>query len=267
MAKNSSPKLYQEKRGTLAKLLLKSEGSTNSTMAGPVSHGLTRPSASQQQLLQANASHAPTSSEMAEVQNQASVPSTETGRTQLAQAEAPPRQAFDNYLSGPVGKAKPAVPTSQPSANAGNALPLTQAPQWSITAVGGLQRSLDQGKTWQNVEINTTPSTGAASYATGTQSVNSNVNHQVLKKTVTTVFFRTVTGNGTDVWAGGSNAALYHSMDGGSHWMQVMPSSNGVTLTGDVVGVEFADPQNGKIMTSTPELWTTSDGGQSWHKR
>jgi photosystem II stability/assembly factor-like uncharacterized protein len=72
---------------------------------------------------------------------------------------------------------------------------------------------------------------------------------------------------GTEVWAGGSTGALFHSSDGGNHWTRVVPLFAGSTLTGDVVTVEFSDPQHGKITTSTPEVWTTTDAGQTWQKQ
>jgi len=56
---------------------------------------------------------------------------------------------------------------------------------------------------------------------------------------------------GTDVWAGGSGAILYHSQDAGDHWTRVMPASSGATLTGDIVSLEFLDMQHGKVSTST----------------
>jgi photosystem II stability/assembly factor-like uncharacterized protein len=60
---------------------------------------------------------------------------------------------------------------------------------------------------------------------------------------------------------------LYHSSDAGDHWLRVAPVSSGAMLTGDIVSLEFADLQHGKILTSTGEIWTTSDDGQTWQKQ
>ena len=60
--------------------------------------------------------------------------------------------------------------------------------------------------------------------------------------------------------------ALYHSSDRGEHWTQVTPVAGGESLTGDIVGVEFADSRNGKVITSTRENWNTGDGGVTWHR-
>jgi photosystem II stability/assembly factor-like uncharacterized protein len=89
---------------------------------------------------------------------------------------------------------------------------------------------------------------------------------QMAKATPSIPVFRAVSANGLEVWAGGSAGMLYHSADGGQQWTRVVPSASGVSLTGDVVGIAFADPQHGKIQTSTFELWTTTDAGQTWHK-
>jgi photosystem II stability/assembly factor-like uncharacterized protein len=81
------------------------------------------------------------------------------------------------------------------------------------------------------------------------------------------VIFRAVTAVGPEVWAGGSSAMLYHSLDSGSHWTRVVPlEANGV-LTGDIVSIEFLDPQHGTVATSAGEVWLTSDDGQVWHKQ
>ena len=78
--------------------------------------------------------------------------------------------------------------------------------------------------------------------------------------------FRAVATNGTDVWAGGSGGALYHSRDAGNHWTFVVPESGGAMLTGDIVRLEFSDTQHGRVTTSVPEVWTTSDGGANLAK-
>jgi hypothetical protein len=79
--------------------------------------------------------------------------------------------------------------------------------------------------------------------------------------------FRALAANGSEVWAGGSNAVLYHSLDAGAHWTRVLPSSPGTALTGDITAVDFSDLQHGRITTSTPEVWTTADDGQTWQKQ
>jgi hypothetical protein len=117
------------------------------------------------------------------------------------------------------------------------------APRWMITSAGGLRRSLDAGLTWEDVNIN------AGSIA-GSNPV-----------------FRALAATGSEVWAGGSNAVLYHSLDAGAHWTRVLPSSGGAELTGDITAVDFSDLQHGKITTSTPEVWTTADDGQTWQKQ
>jgi photosystem II stability/assembly factor-like uncharacterized protein len=76
-----------------------------------------------------------------------------------------------------------------------------------------------------------------------------------------------VTSNASDVWAGGSGGALYHTLDGGNRWIRVIPSDAGVGLTGDIVGIQFSDTRNGIVTSSSAEIWTTLDGGQTWHKR
>ena len=79
--------------------------------------------------------------------------------------------------------------------------------------------------------------------------------------------FRAVAANGPEVWAGANDAALYHSTDAGAHWVRVTPSSSSSILTGDIVSLDFPDTQNGRLATSTGEVWTTADNGRSWQKQ
>jgi hypothetical protein len=186
-----------------------------------------------------------------------------------------------------VARAKPAETT--PSANAPKAQPtdayavstidgsnFTQtaalAPEsarWSINAMGGLQRSMDQGKSWQDVEV--TGATGMGSGADMRLAMKSSREKALAKDKADAkhapVLFRAVSANGPDVWAGGSSGHLYHSTDAGVHWVQVVPTWSGVVLTDDIVSLQFADPLQGRIVTSSSEIWTTSDAGQTWQKR
>jgi hypothetical protein len=146
---------------------------------------------------------------------------------------------------------------------------------WTITA-GGLQRSLDQGKTWQSVSVNAPPA-GGLSYALARQSsakaadtkkeTGSVSRDSAAQQVSVPPVFRAVVANGPDVWAGGSGTLLYHSVDSGGHWVRIIPSSGGTTMTGDIVTVDFPDVQHGKITTSAPEVWLTSDDGQTWQKQ
>lgn len=120
-------------------------------------------------------------------------------------------------------------------------------PNWTVNA-GRLQRSFDQGITWQDVNVTASPENGAGPDSAAT-------------------LFRAVVAHGLDVWAGGTAAALYHSSDAGAHWTRVTPSSDTATLTGDILSLDFPNPQNGRISTSTGEIWITSDNGRSWQRQ
>jgi hypothetical protein len=107
--------------------------------------------------------------------------------------------------------------------------------RWTLSPGGAVQRSLDSGKTWQTIAV------------------------------AGNVVFRAIAANDSDVWAGGSAGALYHSADAGQHWTQVNVFLDGNPLTADIIRVEFSDSQHGRLVTSNDETWATGDGGASWH--
>lgn len=153
-------------------------------------------------------------------------------------------------------------------------VPVGVVPRWSINSSGGLQRSIDQGKTWMDVSVAPAPAgsydlvTVANSQAISvTKSDKKALKREFAKAKTSPVVFRAVAANGADVWAGGMAGMLYHSLDAGNTWTRVAPSASGSLLTGDVLTVDFPDPQHGKLTTSTPEVWTTSDAGQTWQKQ
>jgi len=134
---------------------------------------------------------------------------------------------------------------------------LRSLPRWGISSSGGLQRSYDAGTTWEDVNVS------------AAESRDEYQAKKILKKerAKPVVVFRAVAAFGPEVWAGGSGAMLYHSLDSGNHWARIVPSEANASLTGDVVGVEFSDAQHGRIGTSAGEVWTTGDDGQTWHKQ
>ena len=105
--------------------------------------------------------------------------------------------------------------------------------KWTIGNDGTVQRSAD-GKAWQTVSV-----------APGAK-------------------FQAISSVQLNVWVGGNSGALYHSADSGAHWVPVSPMTNGNKLQADITHIEFSDPQNGAVTTSAGQVWTTSDGGQSW---
>jgi hypothetical protein len=163
-----------------------------------------------------------------------------------------------------------AYEVSASGSNFAQTAPLTaESVRWSINAKGGLQRSLDQGKNWQAVDVNGAAGIGGE-VGLGMAMKSSRQKASAKDKAdmkQTPLVFRAVSSNGPDVWAGGSGGYLYHSTDAGAHWVQIVPSWSGVELSGDIVSLQFADPQNGRIVTSSSEIWTTADAGQSWQKR
>jgi hypothetical protein len=164
------------------------------------------------------------------------------------------------------------VPVSQAALNGRNftqLITLTPAPRWSISSKGLLQRSLDQGKTWQDVDVNSSlaPAVDTTSAIISGEPVPARKKAATAAPQPAAIVFRAVAANGPDVWAGGSSGLLCHSLDAGNHWTRVLPQAAGVPLTSDVVSLQFPDPQHGRIRTSTGETWITGDAGQTWQRQ
>jgi hypothetical protein len=141
-------------------------------------------------------------------------------------------------------------------------------PRWTISSAGRLQRSFDQGNTWQDVDVNanlaSVVGTSLEIPANAARASKNKDARQDLKREAASAAFRAVAAAGADIWAGGSG--LYHSLDAGNHWTRIVPASADAMLTGDIVSLEFSD-QHGKVATSTAEIWITTDGGQNWQKQ
>jgi Photosynthesis system II assembly factor YCF48 len=110
-------------------------------------------------------------------------------------------------------------------------------PRWTLTAEGDLQRSMDGGITWQQIQVS----------------------HDRA--------FRAVFAEGRSIWVGGQKGVLFHSSDAGQHWAQMKRTAKGTLPNSDITGIEFEDNQHGKITTASNELWKTSDAGRSWEKQ
>ena len=191
-----------------------------------------------------------------------------------------------------VGKAKPAsaqasLAMAPPSLHSEPILMKSlAAPRWTISPNGALQRSFDGGQTWQ--EVNVAANDSALDRRQKAQMMTVEVQADLTSEPqpearaeakkakskdmqsapVPTIFRAlSVSSNATEVWAGGSGGALYHTTDAGNSWARVLPSAAGVNLTGDILSVQFSDPRNGTVTTSTGEVWTTTDAGHTWHKQ
>jgi hypothetical protein len=192
---------------------------------------------------------------------------------------------LDNKSGAEVARAKPAeTVVTTPQANAAGAYTVSatesgnfstsgslvpESARWAINSAGGLQRSVDQGKTWEDIDVNNGAGTyGAMNLPLAMKSSRAKTAPKdKADSKVKPIIFRAVAANGPDVWAGGAEGNLYHSNDSGSHWVRIIPSWRGIELSADIVSLQFADPQRGRIITSAAEIWTTADGGQSWDKQ
>jgi hypothetical protein len=72
--------------------------------------------------------------------------------------------------------------------------------------------------------------------------------------------FTTVSAHGGEVWAGGTNAGLIHSYDGGNTWNML---KLGEAASGAIVSILFAG-NNVQVKTSDDQSWSSTDGGKSW---
>jgi len=205
------------------------------------------------------------------------------GQTQveIQQSQPSPEQQADQELQSEtravVGKAKAPVAlpaTPSPARNLGGATQMPQVapvsapgPRWMITPAGGLQRSYDQGKTWQDIYVaaNQNPVSVALQAEGGYAQKAAQTKKQ--QAWIASLVFRAMSASGLEIWAGANGGVLYHSVDAGDHWTSAVPSDGGILITGDIISVQFTDALHGRISTSTSEMWATSDGGQGWSKQ
>jgi len=172
-----------------------------------------------------------------------------------------------------VGKAKAAVAAQTVPGLADSSSAMVQIspapPRWMITSAGGLQRSYDQGKTWQDIPIAAAsqPAATALQAEAAASSAQKMSRFKKQKDSIASPLFRAISASGTEIWAGAAGGVLYHSVDSGDHWLSAIPSYNGILLTGDIISVQFADSLHGRLATSTSETWTTGDGGQHWSRQ
>jgi hypothetical protein len=106
---------------------------------------------------------------------------------------------------------------------------------WTITA-GALQRSMDNGQSWQN---------------------SLHVDHPLL----------CYAAHDNDVWTGGQAGTLFHSADNGVTWVQVQPSAKGQQLSSDVTHVDLRGAAEIVVSTKNNGIWSSEDGGKIWEKK
>ncbi|MFZ0731804.1 MAG: hypothetical protein WAM79_05735 [Candidatus Sulfotelmatobacter sp.] len=276
-----------------------SQRAAGAVIGGPLPHGPRMPNQFQQQnannsLPQTSAAPAPvpfarptaTQQAQAAASSQSfhgnaakTAPSGEDATSMTVQSQSVTQQPSTyEFAQNNVERAKPAdelhlsasrkVPAGSPAQLDRLSTKAVGAARWTINSSGALERSYDQGNTW--LEVNVAAAAPAAESLdlpvekSSPEAKNENV---ALAKKSGTPVFRALAANGSDVWAGGSSAMLYHSVDSGIHWTRIVPAFSGVTLTGDVIALDFPDLQHGKVTTSTSEVWTTSDAGQTWQKK
>ena len=107
---------------------------------------------------------------------------------------------------------------------------------WSINA-GSIQRSADEGKTWEPVPI----SDG-------------------------TVFRTLAAEGGSEIWAGATNGTLFHSSDGGGRWQQVKVGDENAQLSGGIVTINARNLPRIEITTDSGEQWISEDSGVHWRR-
>ena len=215
---------------------------------------------------------------MVEVQAEATALNTETattGQNQIAQdrADLPLRgRAFTDLnvvkakdpvppQTGPNASTAP-LPASGMAMQTSSSVMVQATPRWTVSPSGTLQRSFDGGNTWLTVDPSAShrgamalASVTAQAGPVATDQKKENLNRKASTAPNPSPVFLAVAANGPEVWAGASGGLL------------VAPSEAGTILTGDIISIQFPDPQHGRIATSTAELWTTFDAGQTWHKQ
>jgi hypothetical protein len=150
--------------------------------------------------------------------------------------------------ASPIEKAKPALQDSESQAASASAAGVTRAVKWKISE-GVLERSFDNGRSWQ---------------------IGLRADHPLL----------CYASHGQDIWVGGQAGTLMHSSDDGHRWALVrtsqVPTTNDGSPSADISGIDLrnADVANGSnvsteilISTAAGEVWSSTDGGNTWNKQ
>lgn len=168
----------------------------------------------------------------------------------MARADAPPIEKAKRALpdSETVNESQNTMAAPQPpvASPAGRAMVMSKAAApapvapaqnatWTISA-GVLQRSLDNGQSWQTA---------------------ARADHALL----------CYANRGQDLWAAGQAGTVLHSVDGGSTWNAVNVSTDGHRLSSDVTRIDLGSPVEVVLATSSHETWSSADGGKTWVKK
>ncbi len=66
-----------------------------------------------------------------------------------------------------------------------------------------------------------------------------------------------------EIWIGGDNSRLYHSVDNGTNWNPViLPDKDGRKHS--IAHIHFQTAQSGTVESDDGAAWTTSNGGSNW---
>jgi hypothetical protein len=99
---------------------------------------------------------------------------------------------------------------------------------------GTLERSQDGGKTWQSVPV----SNGSQLYA--------------------------LSAAGPEIWVGGAEGVLFHSVDNGSHWTLVIVAEDGRRLRDAITRIDVREGKGVGLTVQGGGSWITFDGGEHW---
>jgi hypothetical protein len=209
------------------------------------------------------------------------------GQSEQLALQAAPASKVENFHSNapsetmaaaPMAAAKPAAPpapsTSQ-SVEVTSAAPLVQADNADTGAdaardlkAQSMAKSLtaDQLGALTTLEMERSPAPAKTRWRI---SRDGHVEHTVGPSTwervmaAEPVTFRVVATVGNNVWAGGSDGALFHSSDTGKHWDRVALAGE----QGAITSIHFSTAQQGSLTSDSGATWTTTDGGQTWSKQ
>jgi hypothetical protein len=147
-----------------------------------------------------------------------------------------------------LGKSEPAEAAK--AAESGAASELGQSAAFSPNGLRGRPSALDMGANsflWKVVQGKLLKSSDLEHWLDGYPAADG-------------VEFTVVTASGADVWAGGKDAALVHSRDGGISWERI---TLGASATGSLTGIEVSRSTI-RVRSSSGQGWMSQDGGRSW---